>query len=570
VSHDNEDLAGEIISKGPCGDCGSDDNLVTYGDGHRWCYSPGCGKKTSVELDGITPKAKEPRKVTEPSSAVPFTTQHMAEGLKKRGLKLETLKRYGYFNHKDGGKVLQIAPYYNQAGQLVYQKYRNPEKDFWFTELTADAPKVKDLQLFGRHVFGEKHDRKVVVTEGEIDAMSVYQAMGGKVPVVSIISGADSALNSLKANYRWLDRFEEIILWFDNDEPGQKPIAECANLFTPGKVKTVKVEGFKDASDMLQAGKDGDVYSAVWGASVWAPAGIVNAADCGDDMLAPAAVVIGQYPFPKLQEVTLGILEQEVVYHVAGTGVGKTSMIVELQHGLLQQGIKFGVMRFEDTRKKTQLDLVSRHVGERLHITQLTKPDPQRLRALHTEVFGGGLVELFDPETADWSFDSILGYIRYMAKALDCKVIFIDPLSFIVAAVNSTDERKALDHVAYKFAQMVKQSNINLQITHHLNRGDGKAFEEGGEISLKNIRGSAGIANFSMGVFGYERNQQGDRPDLTRIRVLKNRFAGWTGLADTLKWNEERGSQDPTDEPYPDNKDSSEFGAVSPNTIQEY
>ena len=564
-----EDLSDVILSKGPCPDCGSDDNLVTYGDGHRWCYSPGCGKKPSVEPDGITLK-KETRKVSEPSSAVPFTTQHMAEGLKKRGLKLETLQKYGYFNHKVGGKVLQIAPYYDQRGRLAYQKYRNAEKHFWFEELSADAPKVKDLQLFGMHVFGEKHDKKVVVTEGELDAMSVYQAMGGKVPVVSIVSGADSAVNSLKANYRWLDRFEEIILWFDNDEPGQKPIPECANLFEPGKVKTIKVEGFKDASDMMQDGKAGDIYGAVWGASTWAPEGVVNAKDCIDDMDAPAAVKVADYPWPKLNDVTKGILEKEVVYHVAGTGVGKTSMIVEIQHELLKQGIKFGVMRFEDTRQKTQLDLMSRHAEERLHLTMLDKPDPKRLRALHTEVFSSGLVEMFDPEVAAWDFDSITGYARYMVKALGCRVVFIDPLSFVVAAVNATDERKALDQVAYKFAQFVKQAGANLQITHHLNRGDGKAFEEGGEISLKNIRGSAGIANFSMGVFGYERNQQGERPDLTRIRVLKNRFAGWTGVADTLKWDDARGVQEATDEPYLEDKGGSEFGPAQTNTMQEY
>lgn len=561
----------EVVSKGHCPDCGSDDNLVTYGDGHRYCYTPGCGLKTPIDPHTQLPtKAKrKSQTVSDHANAVPFTTDHISEGIKARGLAKETLQKYGYFIHKENGKFIHVAPYYEQTGQAAYQKYRNKEKDFWFTPISETAPKTTDLQLFGQHVWGEKHDKKVVVTEGELDAMSVAQAMKFKVPVVSIIQGADSAVKSLKANYRWLDRFEEIILWMDNDEVGQSVLSDCANLFTPGKVKTIKVEGFKDASDMLQKGKAGEIYSAVWGASVWAPEGIVNAALCGDDMEQPAAVKVADYPWERLTEVTKGILEREVIYHVAGTGVGKTSMIVEIMHQLLKEGVKFGVMRFEDTRQKAQMDLMSRHVERRLHVEQLEKPDPKGMRALHTEVFSNGLVELFDPETADWSFDGILGYVRYMAKALDCKVIFIDPLSFIVAAVNSSDERKALDHVAYKLAQAVKQMGVNLQITHHLNRGDGKAFEEGGEISLKNIRGSAGIANFSMGVFGYERNQQGDRPDLTRIRVLKNRFAGWTGVADTLKWDDARGTQEATDEPYPE-AGGSEFGEAPTQTIQDY
>ena len=74
--------------------------------------------------------------------------------------------------------------------------------------------------------------------------------------------------------------------------------------------------------------------------------------------------------------------------------------------------------------------------------------------------------------------------------------------------------------------------------SHHLNREDGKSFEEGAQISLKNIRGSGGVANFSMSVIGYERNQQAQRPDLTRVRVLKCRHTGTTGVADIIKWDE--------------------------------
>lgn len=567
---DDGDRKDTVVSKGHCPDCGSHDNLVTYADGHRYCYTPGCGKKRSVDPDGTEVTDTKPKKEKLVSTtAIPFTSQNMPGGLKARGLDLETLSKAGYFVHKEGGKSVHVAPYYDQKGQLAYQKYRDKDKDFWFEPVVGDAPKTRDLQLFLQHVWGEKHDKKVVVTEGELDALSVAQAMNWKVPAVSIIQGADSAVKSLKANYRWLDRFEEIILWMDNDEVGQSVVAECASLFTPGKVKTIKVQGFKDASDLLQAGKSGEIYSAVWGATVWAPPGIVNARDRASDFDRPAAIKIADYPWPIINRHTRGILAKEVTYLVAGTGVGKTTHIVEIQHALIQAGIKFGVARFEDDLQKTQLDIMSRRVGRRLHLEAIDNPDTKYLKALHAETFDNGLVELFDPETADWSFEAILGYIRYMAKALDCKVIFLDPLSFVVAAVNAADERKALDHVAYKFSQAVKQLGIALIVTHHLNRGDGKAFEEGGEISLKNIRGSAGIANFSMGVFAFERNQQGERPDLARIRGLKHRFSGWTGIGDTLKWDDEKGHYEPTDEPYPDSG-GSEFGDSPIPTSQDY
>lgn len=551
----------QVISKGPCPECGSKDNLATYSDGHQFCYTPGCG--LIKKADHVDDTEHRP-KVTEPKATIPFTTANMPDGLPKRKLKLETLQRFGYFVHKDGGNRLELAPYHNQSGELVYQKARGKDKKFFFTPLVEDAPKVEKLRLFGHHVWGDKFDRKVVITEGEIDAMTVAQATGFKMAVVSVPSGVGSAVDAVKANYRWLDRYEEVIFWLDNDEPGQSVLPKCAELF-PGKAKTVTVEGFKDASDMAQAGREGDIYGAVWGAIQYAPEGIVNARDCASDMDEDEGQQIAAYPWPKVQEMTYGVREGDVVYHVAGTGVGKTSMIVELQDQLLKDGIKFGVMRFEDTRRKAQLDLMSLRAGRRLHLNPMSREDTT---TLHTEVFGGGLVELFDPEKAKWDFESIMGYLRYMVMALGCKVVFIDPLSFIVAGMMERDERKALDKAAYEFAQFVKHYGCNLQIAHHLSRPEGKAHEEGGIISVNQIRGSGGIAAFSMMILGYERNQQGARPDLTRIRVLKCRFSGATGIADVLRWDEVAGRQLVTDEPYPE--DGKDDGGSFPPTDLSY
>lgn len=559
MHHENSDT---VLSKGPCPECGSKDNLVTYADGHQFCYTPGCGLKKGSAMNDSEAHEAPPKT---PSRAIPFTDQHMRKGLESRGLKLDTLRRFGYFVHVERGKAVQIAPVFNQKGEMVHQKYRTKDKEFFFEPVADSPPKPRMCQLYGQHVWADKYDRKVVITTGEHDAHSVAEACQFKIPAVSVIAGDGSALDQLKANYRWLDRFEEIIFWFDNDESGQSVVNECARLFEPGKVKTIKVEGVKDANQLAQEGRHGDIYSAVWGAVQWAPEGIVNAADCVLDIMEPEAETLASYPFPKLQEVTQGIRTKEVIYHVAGTGVGKTSFLIELQHQLLKEGVKFGVMRFEDTRRKAQIDLMSRHVEDRLHL----RPRPvEEMKTLHAQVFGKGLVELFDPETAEWSWDAIQGYIRYMVKALGCKVVIGDPLSFFVAAMNEKDERKALDHAAYEFSRAVKHLDFNFQLAHHLNRGDGKAFEEGGEISLKNIRGSAGIANFSMGVFAYERNQQGARPDLTRVRVLKNRWTGWTGIADTIKWDDIRGVQEPTDEPYPDDNNDQEAPAFG--TVQDY
>lgn len=541
-----DDANTTIVSRLKCADCGGWESKVLYADSHMFCYRcpPEYGFKGYEE--GRRPTMECETAVKVPSAATPFTKEHMPEGLKRRRLTLDTLTRFQYFVDAEGNHV---SPLYDQSGKMAHQKRRNKDKDFWLVPVSPGPPKPHECQLFGQPVWGDKFDRMVVITEGEIDAMTVAQETGFKFAVVSVPAGTGSALKAIQSNYRWLDRFDEVIFWCDNDEPGQALVEPLCAMF-PGKSKTIKVEGFKDASDMKQANKGGDIYGAVYGAVAFQPEGIINAALTGDDMLGSDGEVIVAYPWPETQRRTLGIRESEVCYHVAGTGIGKTSQLVELQWALLRDNIKFGIMRFEDTRRKTQLDLMSVEAGRRLHLDPLPQAE---LVALHAKVFGGGTVELFDPEKAKWDFESILGYLRYMVFALGCKVVFIDPLSFIVAGAAEKDERKALDNVAFEFAQFVKKTKANLQIAHHLKRPqDGKPHEEGREITISDLKGSGGIAHFSMTIMGYERNQQGERPDLTRIRVLKNRFAGWTGVTDILQWDGVLGRQLVTDEKWPD------------------
>ena len=100
---------------------------------------------------------------------------------------------------------------------------------------------------------------------------------------------------------------------------------------------------------------------------------------------------------------------------------------------------------------------------------------------------------------------------------------------------------------------LVQETNIALVIVSHLKRPSDKGHEEGASTSLAQLRGSASIAQLSDMVIGLERNGQHDDPvvrNTTRVRVLKNRFAGVTGPAGNLLYNHETGRMfEMTDEP---------------------
>jgi hypothetical protein len=241
---------------------------------------------------------------------------------------------------------------------------------------------------------------------------------------------------------------------------------------------------------------------------------------------------------------------------VAGTGIGKSALMNEIVYHLITGGAdpvtgelpdhkpKVGRLCFEDMRRDAILSLMSIHVNQRLHL----RPLPiEEMRRIHREVFGTRMVEMFDPQTAEWAMEAILGYVRYMAKALECEVLEVDPLSFIAAGLDlETDERRALDKASRDLAATAKELGVAIHVTHHLKRTEGTAHEEGAATSLNQLRGSGGMANFAAGVIGWERDQQGEDPFMTTGRGLKVRRAGVTGPLSILRYNPETGRYEDT------------------------
>ena len=81
---------------------------------------------------------------------------------------------------------------------------------------------------------------------------------------------------AIKQNFEWLQQFDKIILWFDNDEPGRKAAQEAADALPPGKAYLASTDAYKDASDALQANDYDAITQAFWNARSYRPDGIVD------------------------------------------------------------------------------------------------------------------------------------------------------------------------------------------------------------------------------------------------------------------------------------------------------
>lgn len=558
----------KVLRKEPCPKCGSKDNLVRFGDGHAHCFSSHCNYWEPAWED---PQGEHPIGVhNKPKTGLLKPDERSFEGISSRKVSGETMRRMGHFTAGFKGKRVGVFNYYDQNGDLSFQKIKDNSKAFSVLKATDETDgNLTEARPYGWHVWGDKHDKRVVVFTGEDDADAAAQVTKFKYPCVSVPTGDGGALKHLQANWKWYDRFDEIIFFFDNDESGQKIIPECAALFDGGKVKVAKAEGFKDASDILKAGRPGDIENAIWAAATWAPKGIVNARDgleefLSDDLLLPS----WPYPWATMQEATLGMRRGEITMHLGGTGIAKTTILYHYaRHLLAWRGetpkgftsetfkpevspVKVGWLGFEDTLRSVKIGLLSCHMGRRIHIDP---PPRDATTAAYKEIFGGGQLELYDPENAEWGLKAAMGYIKFMAKALGCSVIFIDPLSFIIASLPPGDRTQAEEKVAAELAALAKRLNVHLHISHHLKKADGTPFEEGGEVSLQDGKGSSAWGQFASNIFGYERDQQGPRPDLLRIRKLKVRAIGGTGpIGQLLKYDMETGRYEPTTDKWPE------------------
>ncbi len=462
--------------------------------------------------------------------------------LPARGLTQETCRKFGYgvATFPDGGKV-QVAPYMDAKGRVVAQKIRGPNKVFTCTGTLP--PGV----LFGAQLLRGK-GRMIVVTEGEIDAMSAAQAMGGTWPVVSVPTGAPSAVGAIKANLEMLEQYERVVLAFDNDEPGQEAAAACVELFSPGKVCIADLGVCKDPNAMLLVDPSA-LRSAIWDAKVYRPDGVVNMADMKERILAPLEQGT-PYPWDGLNRMLYGARKQELVTWTAGTGVGKTAIVSELVHHLLKQGKKVGIIYLEEGIERAGKRILGIEMNLPLHLPGQEFTSEEEDAAFEATMGTGRLFAYDHFGSLDEAI--LMNRIRYMVKGIGCDVIVLDHISMVVSGADlDADERRLLDHVMTTMRVLTQETKATFHVVSHLKRKEGRSHEEGGKVSLSHLRGTQAIAQLSDTVIGCERDQQADDDDeanTTVLRVLKNRYAGVTGVACSLLYSRVTGRLTEIDE----------------------
>ena len=441
--------------------------------------------------------------------------------LKKRRLDEKTCERFKIYRDGDNLRF----HYHNKDGQVIGAKIRTANKIFSYEGDTEGT-------FFGQHLW-KGHGKQIIVTEGELDAAS-YSQMYPTWDVVSLPTGAAGAKKAVQKNFEFLQGYDSIILWFDNDEPGQEAAKAAAGVLPPGKVFIARLEAYKDLSDALQADDRKAVDTAFWAKKAYRPDGIVEGKSLLSEITKPNPPNDHDYPFQGLNLLLHGIRYGELTTITAGSGIGKSSFCRELATELLQTGERVGYLALEESNRRTALGLMSAAVGKSLHLGEHTADE---------------LTEAFDCTIANWNLylfdgfgsydpDVIYNRIEYLASGLDCKIIFLDHLSILLSGLDG-DERRIIDQTMTRLRSLVERTGIALFLVSHLRRTTSDTnHEEGARVTLGQLRGSAAIAQLSDAVIALERDQQsGSTNSATTVRVLKNRYSGETGIACTLTYD---------------------------------
>ena len=525
----NKESDSEFIRHVPCDNCGSSDANSLYTDGHEFCFACNTHKKG----DGSCSTEHSPAKNTKGLISGTF------QDLSKRKIREETCRKFGYQVGEHRGQPVHIAPYYDASGTLIAQKIRGADKSF---SVLGDITKA---QLFGANLWNQ--GKKLVITEGEIDALTVSQVQNNKWPVVSVPNGAQGALKAIKRSLDYLDRFEEVIFMFDMDEPGQKAAQECAELLEAGKAKLASLP-FKDANECLQNGRPEDIVQAIWNAKTFRPDGVISGSDLWDQITAEETVDSIPYPWAGLNDLTRGARKGELVTLTAGSGVGKSAIVREIAHHLLAQGETVGLLMLEENPKRTALGLMGIDLNKPLHLSKEGVTD-EALRNAFDSTVGSDRLYLYN-HFGSSDIVNLISRVRYLAKGCGCNWIVLDHLSIVVSGLGDGDERRLIDNAMTYLRTLVEETGVGMFVVSHLRRPEGdRGHEQGAKTSLSQLRGSHSIAQLSDMVIGLERDQQGKNPNITTMRVLKNRFSGETGIAGYLLYNRDTGRLSETD-PY--------------------
>lgn len=457
------------------------------------------------------------------------------EDLPDRKLRKEALDYYGIklgFDEENAQEVRFHYYPYHQDGKLTAYKVRLVEnKRMW---VVGDQ---KDVDLFGWQQAIATGARRLLITEGELDAVALRRILlmhtldkyKDSIPAVcSLPHGAAAAgkdLARLSAKIR--RHFKDISFCFDNDDPGKKAVEDACKVFPEA---TVIALPSKDANACILEGRTKAAHKAVtFNSHKPKNTRLVWGDGLHEEARKPAQWGYS-WPWQHLNDATRGIRLGETIYIGSGVKMGKSEVVNALgAHFIKEHGWKIFMAKPEEANNKTYKLLAGKMVGRVFH--DPTKEFDYEAYDRAGEMLKGKLAMLDIYQNVDW--EVLKADIRAAAHE-DCKAVFIDPITNLTNGMNAADANVKLQEIAQELSTMAKDLNIVILIFCHLKAPDfGAPHERGGKVFSSQFAGSRAMMRSCNLMIGMEGNKDPELPleerNMRYLEILEDREFGVTG-----------------------------------------
>jgi KaiC/GvpD/RAD55 family RecA-like ATPase len=540
-----------------CDKCGSSDGNAIYDDGSSHCWV--C-KFTIPSEEFKEANQKKPSRVrssvkkeedmeVKPSTKPALTPEENAEikaetSVKAKGFREIDDNVYAKFGVRhafaeDTGEVIEQYYPCTQDGQLVGYKVREVPKNFYSKGRTG-----ADCELFMQFKFN-RGGKYVIITEGEIDALSAYQMLSEynnskgrdyETAVVSPTTGANSH-KQIAGQFRFFDSFENIIISYDNDKAGQTATEQLLKVLPKGKVKIMPMR-YKDANEYLEKDKAKEFVNDFYEAKKQVPVGVLASSNLYDRIMGQTAVA--KIPFPpmmqKLNELFVGGMPLGHIINIAAdTGIGKTTLVNELiYYWIFNSPHTVGIVSMELDAGQYGEVLLSRHLEKKL---ALIESQDEKIAYLSTDRVIDKAKELTIKEDGDSRFylldnrdgtiEEIQDTVEELVSSCGAKVIVLDPLQDILDGLSNEEQANFM-----KWAKgFIKSHGITFVFINHMRK---TPAGQSGADSEQNIMGSSTIIKSASANILLKRDKMAESElirNSTEITVTKNRVCGLTGPA---------------------------------------
>jgi len=520
-----------VVRNQPClsPECGSHDARQIYEEGTSFCFS--C--QTFFPKTGETIEMKKEEN-TERKTTLEEIKTYPFRGFKEREISKDVAEFFNVRVSYDSNG--EIDTHYYPYGDNAYKVRKLPKSFSWVG---------KSNDLFGRDKFNS-NGRRLIITEGEIDALSVAQASMDKYQKIYPVVGMSSSsmTKSILENREWIRSFNEVVLCLDEDEAGKKATEEAIKIIGIDKVRLTKLPE-KDPNAVYLKHGHKKLLDCIFNASPYIPSGIITKEKLWEELVNYNSIPSLPYPpcidgvNTKLKGKRLG----EITLFISGTGSGKSTILREdMLYTLENTSDKIGIVSLEESPAETARKLA----GMVLNKNPAKEEIPlDTLKIGFDKVFKDDRVILLDHQ-GSIDDNRIIDQLEYMCLS-GCKYLYIDHITILVSeGMDNLSGNEAQDKVMNDLLRLVKKHSVWVGLVSHLRKGNvgSKSFEEGRLPSIDDIRGSGSVKQVSFDIISFARNLTAENEverNTIKMRVLKARYTGLTGTVNSTRYNYDTG-----------------------------